>query len=149
MVVWENAFLLQKWSFCNNQMILSLKHVLWTNLALLVKIRSMLLEILGSLKHIGCLLRLCKPQELWKLFILSSSAHASKLPGSNMFSYLAVNVSNALLIILRSFLLLFLCGLCEELLSQFSLWRVISVKKLSPVAKSWLRSLDISTLHNL
>ena len=86
-------------------------------------------------------MRICKPHELQKFFIVSSSAHALKSPRRNMFLYLVVNVSNVLLIISRSFFILFFCGLYEQLISHFFLWRIISTKKLSGVGKSWLRTL--------
>ena len=58
-----------------------------------------------------------------------------------MFSYFAENASNALLIISRRFLMLFLLGLYEHFISHFFLWSIISTKKPSAEQKSWLKIL--------
>ena len=76
-----------------------------------------------------------------KFLIVSSSTHTLKSPRSIMFSYFVENVSNALLIISRWFLMLFLLGLYEQFISHFFLWSIISTKKLSAEGKSWLKIL--------
>ena len=45
-----------------------------------------------------------------------------------MFSYFAENALNALLIIPRWFLMLFLLGLYEQFINHFFLWSIISKK---------------------
>ena len=118
----------------------SITHVLWKDRGLLVKIRSMQLGFSGFLKHVSCLMRLFKLQELQKFLKVSLSTHTSNLSRSIMFSYFVENASNALLIISRWFLMLFLLGLYEQFTSHFFLRSIISTKKLSAERKSWLFS---------
>ena len=119
----------------------SITHVLWKDRGLLVKIRSMQLGFSRFLKHVSCLMRLFKLQELQKFLKVSSSTHTSNLSRSIMFSYFVENASNALLIISRWFLILFLLGLFEQFIRHFFLWSIISTKKLSSEGKSWLKIL--------
>ena len=108
---------------------------------LLVKIRSIQVGFSEFLKHVGCLMRLFKLYELQKFLIVSSSTHTLKSPRSIMFSYFVENASNALLIISRWCLMLFLLALHEQFISHFFLWSIISTKKHSPEGKSWLKNL--------
>ena len=57
-----------------------------------------------------------------------------------MFSYFVENASNALLIILRWFLRLFLLGLYEQFIKGF---RVLNLASNTPVIQQNIRCLDV------
>ena len=108
---------------------------------LLVRIKSIQPGFSGFLKHVVCLMRLCKEQNLQNVCKASSSARVLKLPRRTIFSYLVESASIGLLMILSSFPVLLLWGLLGQLISHLFLYRLISIKQLSAEGKSWLNNL--------
>ena len=92
----------------------SIIHVLWKDRDLFIKIKSMQLGFSG---HVDCLMRPFKQRESQKIFIASSSTYARKSPRRKMFSNFVEKVSNVLVIVSRSFIMLLLWGLFEELIT--------------------------------
>ena len=121
-------FLVQIWSFCENPIILSLWHVLRKDRGLFVIIKFMQLDCSRFLKHVGCLMRLFRQYDLQNVFMVSSSKQTLKSQRSMILLCFVENMSNDFLISFRYLLILFLCGLYEQLKSNFFLCKLVSIK---------------------
>ena len=97
---------------------------------LFVRIKSMQLGFSGFSKHVSCLMRLFRQYELQNVLMVSSSMQTLKFPRSMIF-----------LISSRCLIILFLCGLYEQLKRYFLLRWLISAKRLSANGKSWQSTL--------